>query len=112
MLTSAECPKNMLAIKDALDVVDGKWRLLILIALAEESKRFSQISKEVTGISDKMLSKELQALEINKLIKKDVTNLFPAAVEYSITAHGKSLEQVMKELYRWGLEHRKEIIGR
>ena len=59
-----------------------------------------------------MLSKELQALELNKLVKKDITNDFPETVAYSITTHGKSLEKVMIELYKWGLEHRKEIIGK
>jgi len=112
MLSTGGCPKNIRAIKDAIDVVDRKWRLLILITLSEGSKRFTQIAKDVTGISDKMLSKELQALELNKLIKKEVTHAFPETVEYCITPHGKSLEKVMTELYQWGLEHRKQIIGK
>ncbi|MBI3521082.1 MAG: helix-turn-helix transcriptional regulator [Bacteroidetes bacterium] len=111
MLSQDGCPKNMMAIKDAIEVVDGKWKLLILISLSKQAKRFKDISKEVNGISDKMLSKELKALEINKLVKREITDSSPATLEYSITKHGKSLEKVMKELYRWGMEHRKEIIG-
>ncbi len=111
MLTDDGCPKNMLAIKDAIEVIDGKWKLLILICLSAESKRFNQVAKEVEGISDKMLSKELKALELNKLVKRDVADTSAATVEYSITEHGKSLGKVMKELYKWGLEHRKVVIG-
>jgi len=111
MLTNDGCPRNMLAIKDALEVVDGKWKLLILIALSEENRRFTEIARELPGISDKMLSKELKALEVNRLIERTVSDESSTAVEYSITPHGRSLERVMKELYNWGMDHRKEIIG-
>jgi DNA-binding HxlR family transcriptional regulator len=82
------------------------------MSLSRESKRFTQLSKELTGISDKMLSKELKALELNKLVAREVSDTYPSTVVYSITAHGKSLENVMKELYAWGIEHRKQIIGK
>ena len=102
----------MLSIRDALEALEGKWKLLILFALALEPKRFKQLAKEVTGITDKTLSKELKNLEVNQLVKRDVYNTFPPTVEYSITAHGKSLEKVMEELHYWGLIHRKQIIGK
>jgi DNA-binding HxlR family transcriptional regulator len=112
MLTKGGCPKNALSIKDALDALEGRWKLLILFSLSSGAKRFKQISKEVNGITDKTLSKELKSLEANKLVKRDVYDTFPPTVEYSITAHGKSLEKVMEELHYWGLAHRKEIIGK
>jgi DNA-binding HxlR family transcriptional regulator len=65
----------------------------------------------VNGITDKILSKELKSLEINKLIKREVYDTFPPTVEYTITAHGMSLEKVMDELHYWGLAHRKKIMG-
>jgi DNA-binding HxlR family transcriptional regulator len=111
MFTENGCPANMLAIKDAIEIVNGKWKVLIMISLSTESKRFNQLIKEVSGISDKMLSKELKYLELNKLVKRNVSDE-SSIVEYSITEHGKSLEKVMKELYKWGVEHRKEIIGK
>ena len=111
MINKEGCPGNMLAIKDAIEMVYGKWKLLILIALSADKKRFNEISKELDGISDKMLSKELKALEVNKLVKREVTDDYPSTIEYSITDHGKSLENVMTELHHWGKEHRKEIIG-
>lgn len=112
MLNGAGCPKNVLAIKDALETLEGKWKLLILFSLTTGTKRFKQIAREVNGITDKTLSKELKNLEANHLIKRAVFDTFPPTVEYSITAHGQSLEKVMEELHEWGMVHRKEIMGR
>jgi DNA-binding HxlR family transcriptional regulator len=112
MLTKGGCPKNMLSIKDALEALEGRWKMLVLFALSGGPKRFKQISKEVAGITDKMLSKELKNLEGNKLVKRQVYDTFPPTVEYSITDHGKSLEKVMDELHYWGMAHRKEIMGK
>lgn len=102
----------MLSIQDALDAVEGRWKLLILFSLSESPKRFRQIAREVRGITDKTLSKELKSLEMNELIRRDVYNTFPPTVEYTITQHGLSLEKVLDELHYWGLAHRKKIIGK
>ncbi|MDR6564100.1 MULTISPECIES: helix-turn-helix domain-containing protein [unclassified Arcicella] len=112
MLTREGCPQNVLAIKDALEALEGRWKLLIMLSLSTGNKRFTQISKEVYGITDKMLSKELKTLEANKLIKREVFDTFPPTVEYSITAHGMSIQKLMDELYHWGLAHRKVIMGK
>jgi DNA-binding HxlR family transcriptional regulator len=112
MLTRGGCPTNMLSIRDALEALEGKWKLLILFSLSSGPKRFNQLSKEVNGITDKILSKELKSLETNKLIKRESFDTFPPTVEYSITPHGLSLEKVMDALHYWGLAHRREIMGK
>ncbi|PUZ25816.1 transcriptional regulator [Chitinophaga parva] len=112
MLTKGGCPKNMLSIRDALEALEGRWKMLILFSLSTGPKRFGQIAKEVTGISDRMLSKELKNLEANKLVKREIYSTFPPTVEYTITAHGRSLENVMDALHYWGLAHRKKIMGK
>ncbi|WP_337043729.1 winged helix-turn-helix transcriptional regulator [Emticicia sp. 17c] len=112
MLTKEGCPKTMLSIKDALEALEGKWKLLILFTLSAGPKRFRQIAREVSGITDKTLSKELKNLEANELIRRDVYDTFPPTVEYSITQHGLSLERVLQELHYWGLQHRKQVIGK
>ncbi len=112
MLVKDGCPKTALSIKDALEALEGRWKLLILFALSAGNKRFKQIAREVPGITDKTLSKELKLLEGNKLITRSVKNTFPPTVEYSITAHGLSLEKVMDELHYWGLAHREEVMGK
>lgn len=110
MLATAGCPKTMLSIQDALEAVEGRWKLLILFALAEKPKRFKEIAREVNGITDKTLSKELKSLEANKLIRRETFDTFPPKVEYSITPHGLSLEKVLDELHFWGLAHRQKVI--
>ncbi len=112
MLAKGGCPKTMLSIKDALEAVEGRWKLLILFSLSESPKRFKQIAKEVNGITDKTLSKELKSLEANKLIRREVYDTFPPTVQYSITPHGLSLEKVIDELHFWGLAHRQAVIGK
>lgn len=107
-----ECKKCILLVKDALDALNGKWKLPILVSLKFSNKRFKQISKDVNGITDKMLSKELKELEMNQLISRAVYDTFPPTVEYSITAHGNSLEPVISSLKNWGSHHRKKIIGK
>jgi DNA-binding HxlR family transcriptional regulator len=110
MLTKGGCPKTALSIKDALEALEGRWKLLILFSLSAANKRFKEISREVSGITDKTLSKELKSLESNQLIKRTVYDTFPPTVEYSITEHGKSLEKVLEELHYWGLLHRQKIL--
>ncbi len=110
MLKSGGCPKSMLSIKDALEALEGRWKLLILFSLSSSPKRFKQLAKDVVGITDKTLSKELKNLEANKLVKRTVHDTFPPTVEYTITPHGLSLEKVIEELHYWGLAHRAEII--
>nr|WP_026965826.1 helix-turn-helix domain-containing protein [Algoriphagus terrigena] len=111
MIAKGGCPKTMLSIKDALEALEGKWKLLILFSLSAGPKRFKQISRDVPGITDKTLSKELKNLESNQLIKREVFDAFPPAVEYTITAHGLSLEKVLDELHFWGLSHRNKVMG-
>ena len=112
MLARGGCPKTALSIKDALEALEGRWKLLILFSLSGGSKRFTQIAREVTGITDKTLSKELKDLERNQLIIRTAHNTFPPTVDYSITEHGLSLGKVMDELHYWGLAHREKVMGK
>jgi DNA-binding HxlR family transcriptional regulator len=110
--TPKECHAILTPVRDALEVLNGRWKLPIIIALSFGNKRFREISKELNGITDKMLSKELKDLEMNQLIKRTVYDTFPPTVEYAITEHGKSLDHVVSELHKWGATHRKKIIGK
>ena len=68
------------------------------------------MAKEIPGITDKMLSKELRDLEQNELVKRTVYDTVPVIVEYSMTNYGKSLHKVISELRKWGMQHRKRIM--
>jgi len=106
-----DCQEIMLPIKDALEILKGKWKLPIIVSLSFGSKRFKEISREISGITDRVLSKELKELEMNYLLTRTVHDTFPPTVEYEITDHGLSLEKVIMELKDWGLKHRKKVIG-
>jgi len=110
--TLGECTKAILPVRDALDILSGKWKLPIIISLSFGNKRFSEIAKEIPNITDRMLSKELRDLEVNQLVKRTVYDSFPVTIEYSMTPYGKSLEKVIDELRDWGNQHRKRIIGK
>ena len=109
---SSDCEKCIMLVKDSLDVLNGRWKLPILVSLKFSDKRFMQISRDLNGITDKMLSKELKELEVNQLIKRTVFHTFPPTVNYALTEHGNSLDSVILALKDWGKSHRKKIIGK
>ena len=106
---TSECAEMILPVRDALNILSGKWKLPIIIALSFGNKRFSQIANEIPGITDRMLSKELRDLELNKLVRRKVHNTTPVIVEYSMTEYGRSLESVISELRKWGKQHRQVL---
>ena len=110
--TLGECTRSILPVRDALDILSGKWKLPIIISLSFGNKRFSEIAREIPNITDKMLSKELRDLETNQLIKRTVYDSFPVVIEYSMTNYGKTLGKVIDELRDWGEQHRKKITGK
>jgi DNA-binding HxlR family transcriptional regulator len=107
-----EHKKEMMAVQDAMDVLNGKWKINIISSVCYYNKRrFSDILNDVPGISNKMLSKELKELELNKLVERTVLDTHPVTVQYELTKHGKTLKTIIDNLTDWGLAHRKEIIG-
>lgn len=109
-LTKAECTKTLLPIRDALDVINGKWKLHIIATLIHGNKRFKDLQREIGGITAKMLSQELKSLETHDLVKRTVYDSTPVVVEYALTPYGMSLKNVMGALSEWGTQHRKRII--
>ncbi|MBL7899699.1 MAG: helix-turn-helix transcriptional regulator [Crocinitomicaceae bacterium] len=107
-----ECLSHLVPVKDTLDLIGGKWKILILISIWEGNKHFREIERSIPKLSTKVLSKELKEMELNKLITRTIINGFPVRTEYEITKHGKSLQKVIKELHNWGKIHRKEIFGK
>ncbi|WP_306352146.1 winged helix-turn-helix transcriptional regulator [Flavobacterium sp. '19STA2R22 D10 B1'] len=110
--TRQECLKSLMAIRDSLDAISGKWKLQIIIAVWAGNKRFKDIERQIPNISPRMLSKELKDLEEQKLLKRNVYDTLPVTIEYTATQHAESLRGVISVLRDWGIEHRKVIIGR
>ncbi len=108
----ATCEQELAAIRDSLEVLGGKWKLRIMRHLNNhigEKNTFKKIQREVEGISAKMLSKELQDLEINLLVLRTVMDTKPITVNYAITEYGLSVFPVTETLVDWGLNHRQKI---
>jgi len=106
------CVHRLMAIRDAMDILSGKWKISIIASLSLRGKmRFMDVLREVDGIAAKMLSKELTSLETNLLIKRTVMDTKPITVEYELTAHGHTLNKIIKEIGDWGVLHREKIIG-
>lgn len=102
---------RILAMRDAMDVLGGKWRLPIVGILNFKGKmRFTDILRGVNGIGAKMLSKELQDLEANQLLTRTVKQTKPITVEYEITQYGRTLITLINEIVNWGLAHREKIM--
>jgi DNA-binding HxlR family transcriptional regulator len=110
-MTGEQCTKELLPVKDALDVLSGKWKLQIILSLTFGKKRFKQIQREIPGLTPKMLSKELKELEMNELAVRHVYDTLPVTVEYELTSYGKTLKPLIGELHKWGTKHRKRIIS-
>ncbi len=109
MHTKETCGKAMRAVRDTLDVVGGKWKLVLLTILMSGKRRFRELSREA-GISPRILSKELQEMEMNGLVSRTVCDTKPITVEYALTPYSESLKEVLEAMNRWGQNHRDKII--
>lgn len=109
---SAACQYELMAARDALEVIQGKWRIPIVISLTYGVKCFGEIQRDISDISPKMLSQELKALEENKIITRTLYDSMPVIVEYSLTPLGLSMKNLLVELRSWGKHFRKEVIGK
>lgn len=108
-----KCPAEfVLAVNDTLNVLSGKWKLPIISSLLFGSKRFGEIEKEIPKITPRMLSKELKDLEVNGIVTRTVYNTMPVTVEYELTKSGRLLDDVVHAMIRWGLQHRRRVIGK
>lgn len=107
------CPREYrLALKDSLNVLDGKWKLQVLGALITGKRRFSEIEKSIPQINPRMLSRELKDLENNGILHRKTHDNTPVTVEYELTPSGKRLQTIFEAMIQWGIEHRKEAMGK
>ncbi|MBD7945435.1 MULTISPECIES: winged helix-turn-helix transcriptional regulator [Psychrobacillus] len=93
-------------VDDALGILVGKWKPIILLTLLQEgTQRFSDLKRKVPGITQKMLTNQLRELEKEDIIARKVYPQVPPKVEYSITEYGKSLEPILNAMHEWGTAH-------
>ena len=89
----------------ALMVVGGKWKLLILFHLGPGKRRFGELRRLVSGVSEKMLIQQLRELQADGVIERVDFKEIPPKVEYSVTPLGRSLAQALMPLCEWGTAH-------
>lgn len=94
------CPVEL-----TLDMIGGKWKVLILWNLKENTRRFSELKRLIPGITKKMLIQQLKELEANGIINRKVYPQVPPKVEYSLTQYGESLDSILNMMCQWGIEH-------
>jgi len=104
MSTSRRGP-YVCGIDAALDVLNGKWKGLILWELAEHGvRRFAELRRGMPGVSEKMLTQHLREMEADGLVHREVHAEVPPRVEYSLTEHGRALNVGLAPLGSWGTE--------
>ncbi|MFD2034799.1 winged helix-turn-helix transcriptional regulator [Belliella marina] len=105
------CPiLYVLAINDTLNVISGKWKLPILGSILFGKNRFTEIQRNISKITPRMLSKELKELELNGIVVRKVYDTTPVSVEYELTTSGKNIVEVLDKMVEWGLSHREFVM--
>lgn len=93
-------------VEDALSILVGKWKPIILLHLLNEgTQRFNELRRNMPGITQKMLTKQLRELEAEDIVKRVVYPEVPPKVEYSITEYGRSLQPILEAMHEWGVNH-------
>ena len=104
------CPAHtILALNDCLAVLRGKWKIPIIGSLLFGPKRFKDM-EALIKLTPRMLSKELQELELNGIVRRNIYETRPVRIEYELTDSGKSLEPILQTMVEWGSQHREKIM--
>jgi len=91
------CPAEI-----TVNIIGGRWKLLILYHLFQGVKRFSELQRSVSGITQKMLTQQLREMERDGLVHREIYPQVPPKVEYSLTPLGESLRSVVDAMSQWG----------
>jgi DNA-binding HxlR family transcriptional regulator len=90
------------AVETTIDIIGGRWKVLILRELLGGVKRFNELHRALTGITQKMLTQQLREMEDDGIIHREVYQQVPPKVEYSLTPLGQSLEPILAVMHEWG----------
>lgn len=101
---NAECPS-----RQVLDLIADKWTAIIIYRLSQGTKRYSELQREINGISQKMLTQTLRSLERDGIVQRKVYAVVPPMVEYSLTALGETLIEPLCQLCHWAENHIPEV---
>jgi len=102
---AASCDDGACPVSQALEVLDGKWTILVVRDLLTGTKRFTELRRSLGAVSPKTLTDRLRALETAGLVERRIYAEVPPRVEYTLTAAGRTLEPVLTALSEWGSTH-------
>lgn len=97
-------------LRDLLDRIGDKWSLLVVELLGEGTRRFTELKRDIEGISQRMLTRTLRQLERDGLVTRTVHPVVPPRVDYALTPLGASLLEAIGPLVSWTRAHRPEIV--
>lgn len=97
-------------LRDLLDRIGDKWSLLVVELLGEGTRRFTELKRDIDGISQRMLTRTLRHLERDGLVARTVHPVVPPRVDYALTPLGASLLEAIAPLVGWSRAHRTEIM--
>ena len=95
---------------NTLDIIGGKWKVLILYYLNGETRRFNELQRLLAGITQRMLTLQLRELENDGIVHREVYPQVPPKVEYSLTEFGRTLIPVIEAMHRWGEQYAAECV--
>ena len=101
---TAACPT-----RTVLDRIGDRWTVLVLLLLAERTRRFTELAKRIEGVSPKVLTQTLRALERDGLVTREVFAEVPPRVEYTLTDLGRTLVHAVAGLDAWARAHIDEV---
>lgn len=107
MLTRDELPECPVA--TTVHLIGNKWKILIIRNLLDKTQRFSDFMKTIPGISKKVLTDNLRALEEDGLVDREVFAEVPPRVVYSLSALGKTLRPILDAMRDWGTEYKNTL---
>lgn len=107
--THCDCLNTIKPVRDALDVISGKWKLPIIISVGVGNDRFTDIQESIPGITPKVLAKELKDLEQHKLLKRTVVGDYPVKILYTLEKYADTLTPIIYSLKDWGVNHKKVV---
>ena len=93
-----------------LDIIGGKWKVLILYHLNTQTRRFNELQRLMPAITQRMLTLQLRELENDGIVHREVYPQVPPKVEYSLTEFGLTLMPVIEAMHRWGQEYTAECV--
>lgn len=109
--THCDCLNTVKSVRDTLDVINGKWKLPIIISIGVGNDRFTDIQESIPGLTPKVLAKELKDLEQHQLIKRDIINDYPIKISYKLEPYANTLSPIIDALKDWGKNHKKKIFS-